>query len=186
MSLIIVEGKEDLYFIKNYTEHIKLNGIDVIIAGGKDNIKQCKPNINNAIQRGKKVLIIFDADNNFKNSKDNILKQLEKLGFDKEYIGEKNIFLFPNNKDEGDLETLFSNIAKHKNICKCFDEYINCIKNIKTVENIKLPKNKDKIFAYLDCFGLEREDNYYDVVNFDSDHLLPLKNFLKSIINNDE
>ncbi len=49
------------------------------------------------------MLVIFDADNNFEEAKNNIKTNLN--------IDDNNIFLFPNNNSLGTLEDILSNIA---------------------------------------------------------------------------
>lgn len=41
----------------------------------------------------------------------------------KNYIADDDIFLFPNNKDNGNLENMLINIAIRKEIMNCFDNY---------------------------------------------------------------
>lgn len=144
------------------------------------------------IQEGEKILIIFDADNNYEESKQNIEKQLKELGVKEE---EKNydIFLMPNNKDKGTLEDLFEKIAKCKDVLKCFDKYCKCItivqkKSMQEKESIEvqiqLSRKKTKIYAYFEALGCIKkkgkkfkiDDRFFDLEN---EYLKPLKNFLK-------
>ncbi|EJC53214.1 hypothetical protein HPHPP26_0478 [Helicobacter pylori Hp P-26] len=111
------------------------------------------------------MCIIFDADIKKENQEsdagfDNKLKHIcEKF---KEKFKEKGtdfpkeqIFLFPNNQDDGDLETLLLEIAKHDDFLKCFEGYLECIKSkeyYKPIKNIR----KNMLYAYLELFELEK------------------------------
>lgn len=118
--LIVVEGDADVVFLMQYLFHLNLcklskykkdkpialegnNGtISIIATGGKDCIKEQGAAIKNAVDNEFKVLFIFDADNDVSLSRDNIQKQWSVLG-----LPEKpEIFLFPNDRDSGTLETL--------------------------------------------------------------------------------
>lgn len=186
---IVVEGNTDKDFIELYAKHLGLELTEKDIqttdkgkGGGKDNLSnvvELKAAIGN-----KRVLIIFDADDNYKKSSENIEKQLDKLGVDK---AKCEIFLMPNNKESGNLETLLEKIVKEKCILKCFDKYVSCIENVmQKNKNIKTPAKKSKVFAYLSSFGLkngiEKKDFKLndDMLDLTSPYLNELKNFLKA------
>ncbi len=150
---------------------------------------------------------MFDADKKESQESD--------AGFDNklEYIREKfkenridfpieQIFLFPNNQDDGDLEDLLLEIANQKEFIKCFESYLDCIKKKENYKPIKKIR-KNMLYAYLEVFGLERlytkEDicniegkvkNEYKedyerlkkVLDFNSKSLNPLKNFLRQFV----
>lgn len=123
---------------------------------------------------------------------DGLKKKLENL------LSKDDIFLFPNNKDNGELETLLMDIAKQPHFVKCFDSYVECVKskdtnNINAVDNIN---KKSKMFAYREVSGLEKflkklkDDNkksenflktneiFSQYFDFDSLKLEPLREFL--------
>ncbi len=95
-------------------------------------------------------LLIFDADENFKNRFNEIKewKENNELSFE--------TFLLPNNSDSGDLETLLENIINKKNlpIFKCWEGYENCLSSI-TINGQKklltIPAKKSKIYGYLEA-----------------------------------
>lgn len=181
---IVVEGNTDKDFIELYAKHLglKLGKKDIQPTDGKDNLRNIewlKPVIGN-----KRVLIIFDADDDYEKSLNDIYIQLDKLGVDK---AKCEIFLMPNNKDSGNLETLLEKIAKEKCILECFDNYLTCIENVmQTNKNIKTPAKKSKAFAYLSSFGfkngIEKENFQLNDDMFDLNHhdLIKLKNFLEA------
>ncbi len=150
------------------------------------------------------MCIIFDADIKKENQEsdagfDNKLKHIrekfKEKGID---FPKEQIFLFPNNQDDGDLETLLLEIAKHDEFLKCFEGYLECIKSkehYKPIKNIR----KSKWYAYLEALGLENltkidifdneskiknkhEENHRklkEMVDFNSESLIPLKIFLE-------
>lgn len=157
------------------------------------------------------MCIIFDADKKesqesdagFDNKLKHICKELKEKGID---FSREQIFLFPNNQDDGDLEDLLLKIAKHKEFINCFESYLDCIKkkeHYKPIKNIR----KNMLYAYLEALGLEdlyTKKNIFDiegkvkneykedyerlkkVIKFESDILAPLKNFLERFAENNQ
>lgn len=208
--IVVVEGKTDKDFLIAYLEflekgaHLKIEDKNILVSGGKDGLKNNNDSeIKKRIQKGEKILIIFDADNNYEESKQNIEKQLKEL-FKELGVKEKeknyDIFLMPNNKDKGTLEDLFEKIAKCKDVLKCFDKYCKCIKIVQkksmqekesTEVQMQLSRKKTKIYAYFEALGciieekkdeekkgkkFKIDDRFFDLEN---EYLKPLKNFLK-------
>jgi len=200
---IFVEGIADVKFIEDYVYHIsgiKLDDHAIIDAGGWTNLKSTK-------EKGEKIfnqlmfntdnggvnLVIFDADNNFKERKSEIIKWKEekKLNFD--------LFLFPNDSDGGALEELLEKIICPKNlpIFECWDQFEKCIDS-KKIEGrdkpLTIPAKKTKIYGYLETLlGTsksekekikERERDYKETKHWDLDStsLSPLKTFLLKYI----
>ncbi len=150
--LIFVEGPSDkvflevyLYFLGNFlTKNFKVQNIK-----GKDNLSQRLLEI----EKYDKTLIIFDADKDYESNKKEILSKTQQK------ITEEQIFLFPNNQDDGDLETLLLEIAKHDEFLKCFEGYLECIKSkehYKPIRNIR----KNMLYAYLEVFELQKFFQY--------------------------
>ncbi len=167
--------------------------------------KDIKRILNNEDHRYKQVCIIFDADikeenqesdAGFDNKLKHIRKEFKEKGTD---FPKEQIFLFPNNQDDGDLETLLLEIAKHDEFLKCFEGYLECIKSkehYKPIKNIR----KNMLYAYLEALGLENltktnidvfdskgkikekhKEEYEklkEVIDFNSNSLIPLKDFL--------
>ncbi|WP_120925017.1 DUF3226 domain-containing protein [Helicobacter pylori] len=216
-TLIYTEGKSDKNFLswclnvwKN-EDHFDRDHFDIIYVEGKNKLfsdefcKRIENILNNKDQAYKQVCIIFDADKKESQERDagfdNKLKYIREefkekgIGFPREQI-----FLFPNNQDDGDLETLLSEIANHKEFINCFESYLDCIKkkeHYKPIKNIR----KSMWCAYLEALGLEdlyTKKNIFDntggkvkneyeedyeklkkAIKFESKLLNPLKNFLE-------
>ncbi|WQX48216.1 hypothetical protein KVK33_01990 [Helicobacter pylori] len=156
--LIFVEGPSDRFFLEVYLlylyfqERFPIKNFKVQNVDGKDNLSKRLLEI----EKYDKTLIIFDADKDYESNKKEILKVVSKT---KQTISEEQIFLFPNNQDDGDLETLLLEIAKHDEFLKCFEGYLECIKNkehYKPIKNIR----KNKLYAYLEALGLEKFFQY--------------------------
>ncbi|MFP6263797.1 DUF3226 domain-containing protein [Helicobacter pylori] len=156
--LIFVEGPSDRFFLEIYLlylyfqEKFPIKNFKVQNIDGKDNLSKRLLEI----EKYDKTLIIFDADKDYESNKKEILKVVSKT---KQTISEEQIFLFPNNQDDGDLETLLLKIAKHKEFINCFESYLDCIKkkeDCKPIKNIR----KNKWYAYLEALGLEKFFQY--------------------------
>lgn len=172
---IFVEGGSDRVFLELYIKSLKLINYEIIVVGeedkkgGKDNIVHTKE----IEEIEDKFLVIFDGDNDLKKAKNNIEQQINKINPNAQY----EIFLFPNNKDSGNLETLYAKIATNTKFIECFEKYKTCIGK-------ELP-DKSKIYAYLEACGLVtdykkiKSNDIKNAFNFEDDYLKPLKEFLE-------
>jgi hypothetical protein len=130
-------------------------------------------------------IVILDADNNIEDRRNEVLKDFT------EFNTAIELFLFPNNSDNGELENLLAKIAKERKLIECFEGYEKCI------EGYERPVNKSKIFAYLDALlphnnkdnnkkDLIQEANrdYRNISHWDLNHeyLNPLKEFLSKFL----
>lgn len=222
-TLIYTEGKSDKKFLswcldvwKN-EDHFDQAHFDIIHVEGKDKLfsdefcKRIENILKNKNQEYRQVCIIFDADikkenqesdAGFNNKLKHIREKFKEKGTD---FPKEQIFLFPNNQDDGDLETLLLKIAKHKEIIQCFKRYLKCIecKYIGIKEHHELIKNirKNMLYAYLEALGLENLDIFdskgkikekykeeyeklKEVIDFNSKSLISFKNFLGQFAEN--
>lgn len=216
--LIYTEGKSDRNFLGWYLSFLKYKDhFDIFDIEGKDKLisdeflEKIDKILKNKHQTYKQVCIIFDADKKesqesdvgFDNKLEHICKELKEKRID---FPREQIFLFPNNQDDGDLETLLLEIANHKEFINCFESYLDRIKKkeyYKPIKNIR----KNMLYAYLEAFGLEdlyTKKNIFDtegkvkdqykgdyeklqeVIGFDSKSLVPLKNFLERFVENNQ
>ena len=175
---IIVEGDSDKKFLESYLRHLNIRNYTKIVAiGGKDNI------VNHIELKKEDFIIIFDADDDYNESKINIENQLEKLDIEND-----KIFLFPNNKDTGNLETLIEKIAIHKEVLQCYENYESCIDYlIDKIPDLKHQAKKSKVFAYMSGFGFKNpiDAKSFDLtpyVDFDNIYLNDLQEFLINIL----
>ncbi|MCQ2625022.1 hypothetical protein JT082_00910 [Helicobacter pylori] len=153
--LIFVEDPSDKVFLEVYLyflEDLPIKNFKVQNIKGKDNLSKRLLEI----EKYDKTLIIFDADKDYESNKKEILKVVSKT---KQTISEEQIFLFPNNQDDGDLETLLLEIAKHDEFLKCFEGYLECIKSKEYYKPIK-DIRKNMLYAYLEVFELQKFFQY--------------------------
>lgn len=185
---IFVEGKHDREFLEQYLKYLKIFNFKIICCNG------CSMNENEIslleefIDNNEKVVLIFDADLDFNAT---LRKHIVSC---KDLLKGDDIFLFPNNKDKGELETLLCNIAKYKNIFNCFEKYKQCIQScckkdgqLGSSSFCKINK-KSARYAYFEALGIslsenskakkDREDSYTKIFDFGSSYLDPLKKFL--------
>ena len=123
---IFVEGNADVKFISDYISHIKLTGAKIHGLSGWTDIKNMRTDITRYKDENDNVLVIFDADTN-KNKGGFVTrkKQIEDYALPLD-----DIFLFPDNQNDGELEDLLENIINDKNkpIFDCWEEYETCLK----------------------------------------------------------
>jgi hypothetical protein len=177
---IFVEGKADKRFIEDFIIHHfsqdifkKIKFVDV---KGKDSVHLVSNEfIKNSDQEGTNLLI-FDADSDYAERVEELEKQKQELGIDFE------LFLFPNDKDVGDLESLLLNltVSAHKGIFECFKPFNDCLlgKN----SNYNVPSLKTQIYSYLDFQRLEPKENernyIIDCWDLNNEYAKPLFDFL--------
>lgn len=203
---IIVEGESDKKFIFEICKKIGLSETKFQIEkisprGGKTDFfgkefefttKNIKNLIDKTSENPKKILLICDADfkenkksyDGFQKTKNTLNPVISKLK--KEFKNrEIDFFILPDNKNDGNLDSLFLQCATKKITEKssCVDDYLKCLG-----ENPSINK-KDKLRSQLliSAIGNQKSfNNVGDVAdekdgywNFDHKHLEPLKKFLK-------
>lgn len=222
-TLIYAEGESDKKFLswcldvwKN-EDHFDQAHFDIIHVEGKDKLfsdefyEKIEDILTNNNPRYKQVCIIFDVDIKKENQEsdagfDSKLKHIREKFKEKwtDFLKEQ-IFSFPNNQDDGDLETLLLKIAKHDEFLKCFEGYLECIKSKEHYKPIK-DIRKSKWYAYLEALCLtdlytkdvfdskgkikekhkEEYEKLKEVIDFNSNSLIPLKNFLGQFAENNQ
>jgi len=160
-NLIITEGYTDEVFLTQYLESIgkkigtEKDRWDIRKTGGKDNLNTVESDIKKHNKHNPnaeyRCLIIFDADDNCEDSRTNITNFLKTNNLNAE------IFLFPNNEDTGDLESLLERIIpldKQDIIKICFTAYETCLETLKNRSENPIhtytPIQKSKIYSYVE------------------------------------
>jgi hypothetical protein len=195
-----VEGDADVKFLKDYISHIasglEISKETIINTGGWTNIdsqKEKGENIQNQmkqnIDNGGINLVIFDADKDFENRKQEIENWKSQYGLAFE------LFLLPNNQNAGALENLLEKIIIDNNqpIFDCWNGFENCLQDRASKiigKKLTVPAKKTKIYAYLEVLLGEtrkekekikdpkRDYKNKEHWNLDSKFLVPLKDFL--------
>jgi hypothetical protein len=211
--LVIVEGKADVNFLRDYLKHlfkagpfkIEEIGNEIIIEFPEIHIKflvlrgytviattKLRTRIQSEIDQAYKLVLIQDADDPSKENGgvNNRLDYLHKIKQELKF--EFDTFLFPNNKDDGDLETLLLMIAKKEQYASYFGNYKTYADNIKSFSDeahgTELLQRKFIVFNYFQAyFGMERakeenrefDEKYWDLTK---ECMKPLQQFLEQIL----
>lgn len=193
MTYIFLEtGKpatSEAVFIKTLIENLGYNisSNKVEFVNGYKNLVNVIPTIKARCAEGGKVVIIFDADSLGNNGGyETRKKEIEEV------LGENNaqaeLFLFPNNEEDGDFETLLEHLIqkeKHTQMLDCYADYETCLGN-----DYVHPNLKGKNFTYISAMKMSSSkrrklgngewmfDNA-EYWSWESDYLKPLKAFLQ-------
>ncbi len=204
--MIFVEGIADKVFIRQYIAFIEgvpirtISEEKIIQCSGRANLwvkKEVKANLSEAIDEGVTPLIIFDADASAEDAREEIANELSAINIPSNQYA---LFLFPNNQDAGDLETLLEHIVPPKNlpIFECWEKYEECLRHKATplvrpapLPPLTTPARKTKIYGYLEALlGTseaekkkikEASREYRNAEHWDLNaiYLNPLKQFLQ-------
>jgi hypothetical protein len=184
---IFTESKADIKFITDYIEiqyEKTLTENDFYSLGSWSGYKtggKLISAVNENIDNKRTPILILDADMNFEQRRKEVLEDFAQFNTNVE------LFLFPNNASEGNLESLLAVLAVDRKVMDCFLEYENC------VSGHPKPLNHSRIYSYLDMMlypqhtnpdGNDlRKEEYRDYTNeahwnLQHEYLTPLKLFL--------
>ena len=171
--------------IENLGYNISSNKVEFV--NGYKNLVNVIPTIKARCAESGKVSIIFDADSLGNNGGyETRKKEIEEV------LGENNaqaeLFLFPNNEEDGDFETLLEHLIqkeKHTQMLDCYADYETCLGN-----DYVHPNLKGKIFTYISAMKMSSSKRrklgngewMFDNAEYwslESDYLKPLKAFLQ-------
>ena len=180
-TTVFVEGPSDKQFVDCLLRQLNLAEIETQKIGGGSSKLQ---NVRNIIQierdKGRRIALILDADDNFETRRVEVCDRVKDLGLP---VDEDDFFLMPNHRDPGSLEDVLEQMAVggHEAVHRCFEEYGKCLTNLKG--GYVKPDLKAKIYAYCEALGTEpRPDcrQYGDPAswNLNASALDPLKKFL--------
>lgn len=192
VKIFLEAGKGDTseaVFVKTFLKYLgkSIADEDFVFVGGWKKLEEVfspqsrKPEI-------EKILIVFDADSSDKDGKTGGFAA-RKAELDRIVDGnaKTKIFLFPNNCDDGDFETLLERIAnkeENERFFDCFSDFEKCLGDAYEHPNLKA-----KMFSYinlqkkLSCSQRKKlgrgqwlfdDKKYWDL---DSSALEPLKEF---------
>lgn len=176
------------FFPRKKVEIIPMDGVDNLFNASIINL------ILQAIETGSNVMAIIDADTKekgwgFDKRKSDIenKQQNKKISFP--------FFLYPNNKDDGDVETLMETIARrdlHSIFFDCYEDYEKCIRNAKDHKSklplYNIPNRKGKLHTFISAQQLSNQQRRHigkgdwlfeceTLWNLDNSALEPLKEF---------
>lgn len=193
---IFVEGIDDKKFISDFISYHFNVSVEknIFHLEGKDKINTKIELFNSSsasiIQQktatNKKNILVFDADGEYNNG--GFKKRLFELNEIKVKYGINfDTFLFPNNKEDGELEDLLERIFTDdvQPILNCFKNYTDCITKIDP--KYSKPNKKGKIFAVAESIvgadnakGSARDYLNSELWNLEDDAVKPLKDFLST------
>lgn len=146
-------------FVEEFIAHHfpdKQKGVDfeVIGIGGKDQLENARlPFDENTLAGGINILL-FDADmvqnlGGYATRSAELIMKREQLGLEFEF------FLWPNNQDDGDFESLLMQMVNptHQCLLDCFNGFEMCIRGNDPDEQLyKTPERKSAIYTYINSF----------------------------------
>lgn len=186
------ETTNEGHFVRHIAELIYAGDskeIEIVGTGGYTNLKKFAVQMQRNTDNGIKNLVIFDAD--FPHTGGFEKRQAELLNLKEKEKVDFELFLFPNNQDDGTFEHLLEHLAteEHKGLLECFEGYESCIRGRNNPKYVS-PDQKAKMYAYVstqtdpkDIKMFKKGDwrfNQTDLWNLDVDYLTPLKDFLSS------
>ena len=195
-KLLLVEGKDEEIFFEIFLKRKNIDGIQIISSGGKHQFQTLFPRIKKTpgFDEINSLAVIHDADMNAYNAfqsvcsvlSNNDVKKPDKVASFTSGSLRVGVFIIPDGKNEGKLESLCLSTVKSESIIKCIDSFITCIKNLNS-SDYNFPKDihKARCRAFLSAMekdtpslGVAAKKDYWD---FDSEKLNPLLNFLKQL-----
>lgn len=161
MNKIFIEAKHDktseYYFLKTVlTQRFQNKEFVFIFMDGVCNL--FSESILNQIQQsqdeGNNVLVILDSDTpskgwGFEKRAKDVKEKMQRNGVTFPF------FLYPNNQDDGDVETLMESLARkdiHEKWWNCFEDYETCVKGIRDDKGdlmYNIPNRKAKLHTYI-------------------------------------
>lgn len=197
MTRIFIEAKHEKtsesVFIHTLLKYIGKDSksFEVIHVDGKDNLKNNKVKFQENTLTGGRNLVVFDADTpesgwGYEATKKRILSTFS------DDVKIDDMFLYPNNQDDGVFENLLERLMqkeKHSRFFDCFTDYENCLG-----DEYVSPDLKGKLHTYMSAqkslSNKERknlgsgqwlfdDERFW---NLDSEDLKPLREFFMSNI----
>lgn len=201
MTKIFIEAQDkttpEYNFLKAIVDlHFPTKDVDFICIGGVGNLFN-ETNINQISQAqaiGEQVLVLIDADTvakgfGFAKRKEDIdnAMQMHQISFP--------YFIYPNNQNDGEVETLMEAAARrdlHPVFFDCFEDYEKCVSGVKDQFGQPLyntPNLKGKLHTYMNAQKLSNKSrrrlgagdwlfNNTDYWDLNVVALQPLKDFL--------
>ena len=196
-KLLLVEGNDEVVFFGALLDSKGASGIQIEESGGKSQFAAKLGAIKNTpgFDNVQSMAVIHDADNNVDGSFQRIQDALKKHGFKApegkglfaQGSPKVGVFLIPDNKSAGMLESLCLSAVKSKEVIECVDSFMRCVNTAAKNKIYKEPRNihKARLRAFLAAMekdtpslGLAAEKGYLDL---NSEKLQPLLNFLKKL-----
>lgn len=161
MNKIFIEARHDktseYNFLKTVlSQNFRDKEIEFVFMDGVDNLfcETILNQIHQAQDEGDHVLVVLDAD--FPSKGWGFTKRTEDVQEKMQFNGVTfPFFLYPNNHDDGDVETLMESLACkdiHEKWWNCFEDYEMCVRGIRDVDGklkYNIPNRKAKLHTYI-------------------------------------
>ncbi len=151
-TIIYIEANDERVPEYNFLKmYIKYLGLDIAVQpiAGKDNLDFLSAKLQDDVFSGNKPVILFDADEP-RNGGGYAVRMAHITQFLlKESLIGIPIFLWPNNHDDGDFETMLENIAQkqlHPVFFDCFEDYEHCVEG-----KYNVPNRKSKLHTFINA-----------------------------------
>ena len=166
MIYIVVEGQTDKALVKNILSD-KKEQQDYKFLGlkGDGSVFKVLKNLRENDFSQNSYFAIVDADKSFTKRDAELAK----------FMKEDNYYIFPNHKDNGDLETLLLSSISENKIIKCFDKYKKCVE--KDIDN------KAKFYAYTTLEHNQKPEEYIETLDTSVSDFTKLKQKLQNLFN---
>lgn len=201
---IYVEGKDDFLFLrivlqklglevlsiknknrdKNYKVTEKETNIYIHILDGYDNVRKCGPRLDMHDKKEEKYFFILDADTGGHENGGVVERRKFLFEISENRINENNLFLIPNNNDDGNLETLLKHIIRNPYNClnQYYSTFVQQLDDSKLFSHVsRLENDKYKMYTYRNLYEEDMQVPCYcnDFWDFDNPYIAELNNFLK-------
>ena len=195
-NVLFVEGKDEKEFFGALLHFVRIDNVQVIDVGGKDNFKNRffgYIQSEGALEKIRNIGFVRDAEMlEAKSAFDSVCSVLKKYAFPcpdeccklVEGDGKRvSVFIIPNNNSCGMLEDLCVDSIKGTDVFSCVEGFINCYKS--KIEHGKFNIAKATILAYLstrtpivNSVGVAAQKNVWD---FEKPCFDDIKRFLKEL-----
>lgn len=151
MKYVYIEAHDEktpeYVFLRTFLEYYGIDSVTIVPINGKDNLKNLQSKMMQNQLEGDAVCVLFDADETANGGgyavrREVINKTLEQMG-----IRDVDLFLWPNNQDDGDFEMMLEHIVKrgeHSLFFDCFGDYEKCV-----ASKYKTPNRKSKFHTFI-------------------------------------
>jgi Cft2 family RNA processing exonuclease len=172
---ILLEGDTDKSLVESMLKELKLINKKFEFKGQKgiSSVKKLIPTLEAEITKGNKIIAIVDADNDFDKRK----KEMEEL----KHIENDNIdlFILPNNRENGTLEDLLLSTIEDRSIFDCIEKYKDCLESERL--NTDSIDSKTKLYAYTTITHDKIPNKCMDKFDFKHKNFNELKQKLKNL-----
>ena len=152
-KLLLVEGKDEEVFFKIFLKRKKIDGIQIMSSGGKHQFQTLFPRIKKApgFDEINSLAVIHDADMDAYKAfqsicsvlNNNDMKSPDKISSFVSGSPRVGVFIIPDGKNKGKLESLCLSTVESEKIIKCIDSFIACIEQESNLNNSGYNPPKD-------------------------------------------